>query len=379
MIYNTQLTAEPTLDQPDAPLAIVRDDGRASTGATIPPDEARARQIAREAFRLAAFMSERTRMRPATVQQKALDAACFSVLKGASSLAVPTKLAGTGAHQRRLWAMLKAQVPAWHELTLDVREGEIAVLYGDEKIGEIQRKHGWVRPLIPFGARLYLSKVTGSERSGYTLGVNVVVGHVGHALDRLLDALGEAGLGGDGAAGDGATGDGATGDGAAGGLRLVTPARGTPSEADPDDVVLLHRLGDHPGAHASQLLTDRHRLIDRGRHHHGAVQTEPPRERMRHLGVHMIRKVQPHLHQTEAACFLHHATDLEPGDAQLLGLAHLLDELGRRGCRAECQTRRRLGDQQRPLRRPMPDQVLQALQPISISEGLPHLQETTSL
>ncbi len=236
MIYNTQLTAEPTLDQPDAPLAIVRDDGRASTGATIPPDEARARQIAREAFRLAAFMSERTRMRPATVQQKALDAACFSVLKGASSLAVPTMLAGTGAHQRRLWAMLKAQVPAWHELTLDFREGEIVVLYKDEQIGTLQRKHlGWVRPLVPFGARLYLSKITGSERSGYTLGVNVVVGHVGHALDRLLDALGEAGYGGDGAAGDGATSH----------LRLVSSAlsvaksrSGTRAEPDPDDVVL---------------------------------------------------------------------------------------------------------------------------------------------
>lgn len=240
MYYHLNLHPEPTLVHADAPIAVVRDDGQPSSGATIPPDEAHARHIACEAARWIAFATERTKMLPATVQQKGIAAACYSTLKHASSLAVPTKLAGTRAHQRRLWAMLRERVPAWTELTLDVRESEIVVLYGDEKIGAIQGKHyGWVRPLASTGARLYLSKITGSERSGYTLGVNVVVGHVGHSLDRLRDLLGEAGYGGDGAAGDRAAEH----------LRLVSsappvakPHPDTPAKPDPDDVVLTRAL-----------------------------------------------------------------------------------------------------------------------------------------
>ena len=205
-----------------------------ASGTSVPPDEAHARRIAREAARWAGFATERTRMRPGTVQQKALDAACFSVLKRASSLAIPSKLTGTKPHQHQLWSMLRERVPAWTELALDVGEDQIAVLYdGAEEIGAIQSKHvNWVRPLVPFGARLYLSKITGSERSGYTLGVNVVIGHVGRALDRLLDALGEAGLGG----------DGASGDGSARHLRLVTPERQAGPGADPADVVLYREI-----------------------------------------------------------------------------------------------------------------------------------------
>lgn len=215
---------------------IVREERQtySSSGTSVPPDELHARQIARESMHWIEFTTEHTRMRPATIQRKGLDAACFSVLKRTSSLAIPTKLSGTGAHQHQLWAMVRNRVPAWTELALDVGEDQIAVLYDEtEIIGAIQNKHvNWVRPLFPFGARLYLSKVTGSERSGYTLGVNVVVGHVGHALDRLLDALGEAGLGG----------DGASGDGSARHLRLVTPERQAGPGADPADVVLYREI-----------------------------------------------------------------------------------------------------------------------------------------
>ena len=207
---------------------VVRDDAtRYSSGTSIPPEEAHAREIARQATRWQAFATQRTRQRPATIQQKAFDAACFSVLKRASSLAIPTKLSGVGAHQRQLWTMTRNRVPVWTLLEVEVTgnraDERIAVLYDDEVIGHMQTKHhGWLRPLIPFGARLYLSKITGSERSGYTLGVNVVVGHVGEALDRLLDALGEAGF--DGSSGDGlGPAQGAGGDGAVSGLRLVKP------------------------------------------------------------------------------------------------------------------------------------------------------------
>ena len=234
------------------PTLVIQEDTTRYTasGTSIPPGEAHARRIAREAFRWGAFVSERTRMRSTTIQQKSLEAACFSVAKRTSSLAIPSKLSGVRPHQRRLWVMLRQRVPAWAELTLDIRESEIVVLYEDERIGSMQGKHyGWVRPLASTGARLYLAKITGSEKAGYTLGVNVIVGHVGQALDRLLDVLGEAGLG---SGGDGiASMRGVGGDGAAGGLRLVTPAGSTAAptatptptpEAEPDDIVLYRDI-----------------------------------------------------------------------------------------------------------------------------------------
>ena len=243
MHYPINLHPDPTIVHADAPSAIVRDGGPTSTGTPIPPDEAHARRISRESARWIAFVTERSRMRPTTLQQKGLDAACFSVAKRTSSLAIPSKLSGVRPHQRRLWAMLRERVPAWTELALDVRESKIAVLYGDEEIGAIQGKHyGWVRPLASTGARLYLARITGSERSGYTLGVNVVVGHVGQALDRLLDVLGETGFGGEGAGTRGSSGDGA-----ASHLSLVSSAPSvaksrTDTHAEPDDVVLYRDL-----------------------------------------------------------------------------------------------------------------------------------------
>ncbi len=240
---------------------VVREDATryTSSGTSIPPEEARARAIAQQAVRWIAFATERTRMRPATITQKGVESACYSVLKRASSLAIPSKLAGVGTSQRILWEMVRSRVPVWTPLDLDPGEKHIVVLHDGEVIGHVQPKlQGWLRALVPFGARLYLSRITGSERSGYTLGVNVVVGHTGEALDKLLDALGDAGfgnVGGDGLGADAApsvdsqTGNGPTGDGAAGHLRLVTPAASVQPEADPDDVVLYRDVRGN--AHAT--------------------------------------------------------------------------------------------------------------------------------
>ena len=160
----------------------------------IPAAEMHARRIAREAERWSAFAAERTKMHEHTVARKALDAACFSVARRASSLAVPSKLVGTKVHQRRLWGLVREHVQPYTELGFDVAQDTITALYKGEPVGSVQTKHlGWLKPLVPFGARLYLSRVTGSETTGYTLGVNVVVGHVGTALARLQDALGTTG------------------------------------------------------------------------------------------------------------------------------------------------------------------------------------------
>ena len=181
----------------------VHDDGAHTASVTRPtPDEARAAEVAAQAGRWLAFATDRSRMRPDTLLAKALTSATFSVLHRASSLAVPSKLAGTSKHQRPLWGLVRDPAEPWAPLTIEVMPDAITASLDDEALGTLQAKHlGWVRPLIPFGLTVHLGRVTGSETEGYTLGANVVLGHVGRALDRLLDALGtESSASGDGVA-----------------------------------------------------------------------------------------------------------------------------------------------------------------------------------
>ncbi len=220
----------------------VHDDGAPTVSATRPtPDEARATEIAEQAGRWLAFATDRTRMRPETLLAKALTSATFSTLHRASSLAVPSKLAGTSKHQRALWALVRDPAEPWCPLALDVTPETVTASLGDEALGAVQPKHiGWVRPLVPFGLTAHLARVTGSETEGYTLGCNVVLGHVGEALDRLLDALGETegpATGGDGAAS-------AEPEPPTSPLRLVVRPEADVLRPgyDPDDVVLYRRI-----------------------------------------------------------------------------------------------------------------------------------------
>ena len=224
------------------------------SGFAVPAADVHARRIAREAEAWLAFALDRTRMRPDTLVRKSLDSAAYSVARRASSFCVPSKL--VSLEQRQLWSMLREHAASWSELTVDTSGDGLAVLYDGEPVGMLQTKHEpWIRPLLPFGARLYLARVTGHEREGYRLGCNVVVGHVGQALDALSDALG--GLSslalsrldvqvrtGDGAAERGSEAPvlAPSGDGSASPLRLVVlPAREARTP-DADDVVLWRTM-----------------------------------------------------------------------------------------------------------------------------------------
>ena len=190
-------------------------------GARVPESEARLIRVAAEAQRWLAFAGERSRMRPETILAKTLQSACFSTQSGASSFAVPSKLVGVSAHQRTLWALVRDGYTGYERLAVDTTAERVLVWRGDEILGEVQSKHvPWVRPLVAFGLTVHLSRVTGHETEGHTLGVNVVFGGVGRALAALAEALGAS----DGAA----SGDGAAGDGAPVNLRLVVPE--APSE-----------------------------------------------------------------------------------------------------------------------------------------------------
>lgn len=235
MTHFTNLLTAPT-------TPVVRDDGAhyTASGMRVPPEDVRSRQIAEQAERWIAYADERTRMARRTIVRKALASTAFSIQNGASSLAVPSKLSGTSAHQRALWGLVRGHVRPWVELDLDDAGDGLVVRHGDDALGQIQPKHGgWVRPLVSFGLRVYLARVTGTPYDGYTLGLNVVLGHVGRSLGRLHGALGTAqtrpdeGAGNEPSSGDGAAPEGthgllgnvasseAGGDGVSEGLRLV--------------------------------------------------------------------------------------------------------------------------------------------------------------
>jgi|GEM_PF-2002021 len=224
-------------------LTPVARDG-ATSYTSVPPDEAHARVLARQSERWIAFASERSRMTPRVVTAKALDSLAYSVLRGARSFAVPSKLVGTRANQRTLWGLVRDGYRPFEPLTLDLATTDgIAVALSDEPLGAVQPKHvPWARPLVSFGLTVHLAKVTGSERDGYTLGVNIVFGGVGEALGRLLDALGTPHRH------SGHAGDGHSGDGQSGPVPVpapVTPAVPClPADTLPDalDVVLYRRI-----------------------------------------------------------------------------------------------------------------------------------------
>ena len=251
MTYTTNVYTTPTVAETG--------DHYTESGMRVPADEVRAREVADQAGRWLAFATERTRMRPATLTAKALHSTAFSVHHDAASLAVPSKLAGTSKCQQALWSLVRNPAEPWAALDVEATADGLLASHDGELLGHVQTKHlGWVRPLVPFGLDLHLARVTGHAYDGYTLGVNVVFGHVGAALDRLLAALG---AGGDGASGDGASsgpvlaasggpqpevsdGDGAAQTAAPAPLRLVVRAEHDTLRPgyDPADVVLYRRL-----------------------------------------------------------------------------------------------------------------------------------------
>ncbi len=184
-------------------VRLVRESG---TAYRLPAADAYAKRLAEEAERWLDHVRERSRMKEETLVRKALHSVAFSLRHRAHDLAVPTKLAGTAKHQRQLWEAVRARVPLGTPLDIhEERDGQgdggrvrLAVSHDGERLGEVQPKHvGWFAPLVPFGAGVFLTRVTGHETEGYRLGMNVCFGRVGGAVSALRHALGTD-LGGDG-------------------------------------------------------------------------------------------------------------------------------------------------------------------------------------
>lgn len=136
----------------------------------------------------AAFARARTNQQSATLFQKAIESARFTTEERARAFAVPSKLAGTKAHAEHVAALAAAEPPRFLPLVVTEQAGALVVSFEDaagclRPLGLVQPKHvGWVAPLLAHGVKLYLLAVTGLDREGATLGVNVAFGHVGPAV-----------------------------------------------------------------------------------------------------------------------------------------------------------------------------------------------------
>ena len=136
----------------------------------------------------AAFARARTTQQSVTLFQKAIESARFTTEERARAFAVPSKLAGTKAHAEHVQALAVSEPPRFLPLVVTEQAGALVVSFEDaggrlRPLGHVQPKHaGWAAPLLAHGVRLYLLAVTGLDREGATLGVNVAFGHVGPAV-----------------------------------------------------------------------------------------------------------------------------------------------------------------------------------------------------
>ncbi|MEL7363396.1 MAG: hypothetical protein AAFN13_15075, partial [Bacteroidota bacterium] len=127
-----------------------------------------ARRLAAEAGSWLTLARERSRMEDATLVSKALSSLAFSLQHRAHTLAVPSKLVGVSKHQSVLWDLVRDRTPFGTELSAEEVNGQLLVSLNGEPLGRVQDKHlAWVRPLIPFEARVFLVRITGHEREGY--------------------------------------------------------------------------------------------------------------------------------------------------------------------------------------------------------------------
>jgi hypothetical protein len=165
------------------------------------------------------FASERSHMPPERVRLKAFSSLATSFRHRTRSLAIPTTLHGSSSHQQALWELVRRDVPFGQSLRTEEQGGDLHVYLEDLKLGHVKSKHvPWLRPLVPFGARLFLIRVTGQQED-FTLGCNVLIGHVGVAVEAIRHALGQTC--GDGEASPHIPG----GDGQSGGEADLAPAR----------------------------------------------------------------------------------------------------------------------------------------------------------
>lgn len=170
-----------------SPLPHPKPLSQSCAGGPCPAADATLSRLLNEATRWATYVSSGTRSAGLSPFKKALDAVSFTLRTGLGTFAVPTKLIGVKAHQAAVRALRVSGARAGLRLHLEERGGRLAVLWGNGRLlGYVQPKHErWLRPLVGTGVEVRLIAVTGDEAKSHTLGVNIALCSLPHALTRL--------------------------------------------------------------------------------------------------------------------------------------------------------------------------------------------------
>lgn len=172
----------PTTTRPDSALA---EDGRCG-GAR--PGSQHALALIQESRRWANHARASSQLPTIAIHRKSLDALALTLRVFGPTLLVPSKLKGTSAFQGAIELLCRAEPGFGEPLQLTAVSGALKVSAKGMLIGYVQRKHEpWLRPLVPFGARLRLLQVTGTTPDK-TYGVNVAFSGLGEAITRYQAA-----------------------------------------------------------------------------------------------------------------------------------------------------------------------------------------------
>lgn len=152
-------------------------------------EEGYAAGVVEQAGHWARLAKKATRMKQATIQQKAADSVLYTLNHSASNLAIPSKVQGAsrvqdvlrGIHEEGHQGLTRLE--AFMQGPTDAQR--IALYYRSQLVGYVQSKHQeWVRSLLPFGLHICISRITGTEREEGYLGCNIVFTNVGEAWQR---------------------------------------------------------------------------------------------------------------------------------------------------------------------------------------------------
>lgn len=152
---------------------------------TAQPTESKAEYIERlvnEAKLWSRFAEEHSNLTKHRLQGIAMDALAFSINHGAKSLAIPSKLVGVMEAQDVLEAIVELGESRVQPLAVEPESGKICVYYGNTRLGWIWAKHGWLWPLLAAGAKVFMTRVTGTDETWKSLGCNVCIAHVAAAI-----------------------------------------------------------------------------------------------------------------------------------------------------------------------------------------------------
>ena len=152
---------------------------------TAQPAESKAEYIERlvnEAKLWSRFAEEHSNLTKHRLQGIAMDALAFSINHRTKSLAIPSKLVGVMEVQDVLEAIYELGESRVQPLAVQHEAGKICVFYGNTRLGWIWPKHSWLWPLMAAGARVYMTKITGTDEVWKSLGCNIAIGHVAEAI-----------------------------------------------------------------------------------------------------------------------------------------------------------------------------------------------------